>query len=375
METLIGQDFKECMDECIATKKKETELQGKKLIQENIGKPWGVRFNLEIYPKIEIYEISVRDESEEVVIVNYPPLPPVVEFNPLEGVGNKIQIFFQEQIQNVPALVNYITETNPSKTHQLLYKRTEKEFVEENPEWKGWFYWMGPVLYFQSQGDIEKITSYRLDRKPDISSVKQAYEDLLENGITTEVQYGELQTGYIDSIKTNVKYYYIFLSQDVYGLNSYPSIIYEVELVEDSGFIYPVINIFDIEETLKAEEKKKQVFKKDFTQYLRIEPSFIQKIVGFNSGETTGYGGLNAKKGDFYVGNIDNWYERLWCDDTISFNTDEDFPKIKVRIRSKKTKKAFDLNLKYILKIKQLKDKEELDKLSPNAKFVKKVTK
>ena len=95
---------------------------------------------------------------------------------------------------------------------------------------------------------------------------------------------------------------------------------------------------------------------------MRIEPAFTQKIVEY----------LN-KTGDFIVG-----YEKTSA--TRNLYSPEiwhaiDYPKIKVRIRSKKTKRAFDLNLKYLLKIEELKDKLELDRLSPNAKFVKKVTK
>ena len=360
-----GFNFQDCLAQCIQEAKAEEALKGEQLIKKNFGKPKGVRFNLEVFPKSKFYEIPVIEESVESVIINYPPLAPVVEFNPLEGVGNKMQIFFQEQIQGVPGLEEFIVKTNSDKVHQLLYKRSEKYFNEE--DWSDEAMAMGLFgtkhLYYQSQGDLTKITTYRLDRKPTGTTKQQNYEDMLENGVVTEVQYDRLQTGFNDSIKTNVKYYYTFVTQDVYGLNSYPSVIYEVELVEDSGFIYPVIDLFDLDVILQAEEKKRQVLKKEFSQYLRIEPSFIQKIVEYSPGE-----------GDLMVGPLDG-STQLYSNDTYLDNSSTDYPRIKVRIRSKKTKRAFDLNLKYIFKKEELKDKLELDKLSPNAKFVKKVTK
>jgi len=366
--------------------------------------PRAVEFNIHSRAKRRIYEVPleigfknvgasqealqkvIKPGSEKVVAsamtmtMNFPPIPPIVEFNPLEGTADKVKIFFQEGMQGVPELRPYFTQTNDPKVAAGLVVKTLVYWLQLDKTTEGYTSQalMGgqlvlpitkspPEVYFQSQGDIGKIIAFRLDRRPSGETKEEIYEDLITNGIQTELQFDKFQTGYADSIRSNVKYYYTFLSQDLYGLNSHPSIIYELEMVEDSGFVYPVINHFDVDVVLKMEEKKE--FKKDFSQYLRIEPSFAQKIV--NNLDTTQNQvdiGLSSDK-------------RLYVDiGPLNANAgangdDRYYPKIKVRVRSKKTKRAFDLNLKYILNIQGVKDEKELKKLSPNAKIVKKVSK
>ena len=336
----------------------------------------GVKFNLNVLPQRRIFEVPMLGESVKSAIVNWPPVPPVVEFNPLEGAGDKIQIFFQEGVAGRPTIRPYITSTNPV-FHSLLMDKSHEYWLDDYSAEAG----LGPEnaplksnrLYYQSQGDLKRIVAYRLDRKPFGTTKKEIYDDLIENGTITAIEFGDLQTGYVDSTKTNIKYYYTFISQDVFGLNSYPSIIYEAELVEDSGFVYPVINHFDVDIILKMEEKKE--FKKNFSQYLRIEPSFIQKIAEYKPG----FMFLKWRLGP-PVDDLGKKISSLYTDlggagPGMPANAQDEYPKIKVRIRSKKTKRAFDLNLKYMLNIKEVKDEKELKKLSPRAKEVKKVTK
>jgi len=338
----------------------------------------GVVFQLDVTPSRRIFEVPLLEKSTTSALINWPPIPPTIEFNPLEQVGNKLKIFFQEGIQGVPILKPFITNTN-GKQLDLLEHASDDFYKSLYPNASG------PIpgddvpsdvqqLYYKSQGDLKKITAYRLDRNPTGLTQKEIYEDLLESGIVTEVQFDKQQTGYTDPIKTNIKYYYTFISQDIYGLNSYPSIIYEVEMVEDSGFIYPVMGVLDVDALVKAQQKKKQL-KKGFSQYLRIEPSFIQKLVKYIPALESWIIGIGAG-----AGTPKDPKKRLYTDVGgagigASANTLYEYPKIKVRVRSKKTKRAFDLNLKYILNIKEVKDEEELRQLSPSAKVVKKVTK
>ena len=388
-----------------------------------------IEFGWWTVPQRRIVEVPLAPASIRSVVINWPPLAPNVKFSPLEGVDNHIDIFFNETVMGEPQLFPTIYDNNTGavvdKLKQLAryeawYNPNDlaaafnriantdqygnavrdalaaqgfpdtmaqaKSAIDELkdldiPKLFSSFKWLSEIeypqtdnarlaklfldtalevaMYHQSQGDLKIVRAFRLDRKP------ESYADLIENGLITDLQYEKQQRSYRDNIEPNTKYYYTFISQDISGLYSPPCEIYEVELVEDSGFIYPVINVPELSELFVQKQKPK--LKKDFSQYLKIEPSIKQKIVtlldkppfrrlGPAKSEETVYTAANVKDLEL-VGasgiDVDN------------------YPIIKVRVRSKKTKRAFDLNIKYIVKL--VDGEEKRKKLSPNAKLIKRV--
>ena len=140
------------------------------------------------------------------------------------------------------------------------------------------------------------------------------------------------RTAFIDKLESNVKYYYVFRTVDLHQNISNPSYLYEVEMVENSGVSYPLINVVDFA------EPPKDLNSRFFNRYMKIEPALPQKIVneeksvilpnGNNIGVNTPMLGLRE--------------ETVWNQ-----------KKFKFRIKSVNTGKAIDLNIRFKTNYKQ----------------------
>ena len=128
-----------------------------------------------------------------------------------------------------------------------------------------------------------------------------------------------------DTISPRKKYYYLIRTLTNFGIHSNPTKIYELELIQDSDETYLNYVEFKFEETENISKNK--VFKK----FLQIKPSLPQLALKNNQitdlSSTDNYG-------DSIVG------------------TDADLiwgRKFKIRVKSKKTGKLFDLNVTFNL--------------------------
>jgi len=144
---------------------------------------------------------------------------------------------------------------------------------------------------------------------------------------------------YIDDINPNKKYYYMFRSVDVHGNVSNPSPVYEVELVNDAGFVYPLIKIIHMDLTESYEAEKIKTPLKSMKKYIEIIPSFAQ--------------------GSIDVDLSDNQNITMGTEDTSLWEYDGKNNKLfKIRITSRSTGKKIDLNVKFSHKHTKLVDEE-----------------
>lgn len=123
------------------------------------------------------------------------------------------------------------------------------------------------------------------------------------------------------AIEPNTKYYFYIKATSVTGLESYPSPVYQVELVDDGGTVFPLI------EVVNFDEKEKRPETLSFSDRFRIEPALLQQAPN-PSTDDVGY--LTPV---------------VWSD------YDETKPRFKVRLTSKKTGKKVDFNIIYRKKI------------------------
>ena len=140
---------------------------------------------------------------------------------------------------------------------------------------------------------------------------------------------GGTSTSFRPDITPNKKYYYTFRSVDIHGNISFPSKIYEVELVDDSGAIYLVTSIYEFPEP-------KKVTKKDVRKFMNIIPSSTQTV--FESPQDGSFINFKPAMGPLFEG-----AERY-----------------KFRLTSKKSGKKLDINVK----VKLTKRKTEEEKTS-----------
>ena len=78
---------------------------------------------------------------------------------------------------------------------------------------------------------------------------------------------------FIDTISSNIEYYYCFRTIDKHDYFSIPSPIYRVQMVDNNGMIYPLIQVYDLPPpNIRGTEKT-------LRRYLQIAPALGQKII------------------------------------------------------------------------------------------------
>jgi hypothetical protein len=174
------------------------------------------------------------------------------------------------------------------------------------------------------------IQIYRLSSRPTSLSdfdgnllieIDLAMEDNSQLSYTT--------ANYHDTINTNQKYYYLFRILNQQRNLSNLSEIYEAELINDGGYLYPIFNVihhYEIEE---------EVFNNPITSFkklFQLQPNMNQLELITS----------DLDYGDSALSQIDN-LSIGDVDDSIWEKT------FKIRLTSKKTGKKIDLNITYNL--------------------------
>ena len=183
----------------------------------------------------------------------------------------------------------------------------------------------GEALLFGSDDSIISFQVYRLDTPPttyrDFAGQRRyTLETITPSGrsITT--------ASTLDNVKPNVAYYYCFRTVDKNGFVSVPSPIVKVQMVDDNGRVYPIVEPYDLPstDTRKAE--------RTFRRYLEIDTSLESKrLNGIEVESATSAGSpLLPPAGVSLSGSV-------WAENTT----------FKVRVISKDTGRKIDLNLNF----------------------------
>jgi hypothetical protein len=149
--------------------------------------------------------------------------------------------------------------------------------------------------------------------------------------------------GYDDDIKPNTKYYYTFRTIDYHGSLSIPSPIYQVEIVDDNGRMYPIIDAFYLNNSpARSAETTAPV-----RRYLQISPTLSQTTVN----ETE----LEAREGTLSpidapgIGLLGVLNDGVWSRPVADAGDPSTAQKtFKIRLTSKQTGKKIDLNVQFI---------------------------
>ena len=177
---------------------------------------------------------------------------------------------------------------------------------------------------------------YRIEKKP-INYDSFRNDGAISKSTKTVID-AEEASAYIDKIEQNKKYYYMFRAIDVHNNPSNPSPIYEVEMVENSGVVYPVISIYEPDPEMLG------IKSKSFKRYLKIEPDSMQGILNLDESMQVNEQGvqaqsaLNLKKAPTLGIKEQSVFSDINSTNPIKF---------KFRIKSKHTGKILDLNVAF----------------------------
>ena len=268
-----------------------------------------------MYPTFHLKKVPYYTEVG-VKILDFPPLPPNVNFDPYYNVKNVLLITLENQTGDMQDIPVNILPNDSSVFNQI--RMTQKKHIKL-PNGNLVY----PKLRFKSDDFPAAYQVFRIrGQKP------QSYADFgnaLYQTLNTSIR-----TALNDTLENNVKYYYIFRAIDPNGHISNPSPVYEVEMVENSGVSYPIIN------TVSLGMKTKESETRSFNRYIKIDAAYLQKVVnevesGINdSGVNTG---MTPILGVQTSNDLD---ETVWNQ-----------KKFKFRIKSKNTCRAIDFNVKF----------------------------
>ena len=270
-----------------------------------------------LYPKAKIFDTPYFEE-QYVKILDKPPITPIVNFYPMRDSKNNLLITFENQTgdyEDVPSPIlsaDNQTFLNMRFAQKRQWKNSQGAYII-------------PELRFKSDDFASQYQVFR------IAGEKPASPSDFENSLYQVINTRE-RTAFVDILQPNVKYYYIFRTVDLNFNLSNPTYLYEVEMVENSGAVYPLINIVDYA-TPPADFPSR-----NFNRYMKIEPSLPQKIVNENKSGIGPTGvGIGAQKPILGLREESVWNQK----------------KFKFRIKSVNTGKAIDLNVSFKTKHKE----------------------
>ena len=303
-------------------------------------------FDVICEPDVKLVEMPYYKKA--VVVNDAASTAPEVDIIPLRGQDNQIKINFYPSSVGVelePLFIN--SENSELEKYDRIRKSQDRDlltmefaelgllktmgvqFMEEMPATFPPVAYVEPKLMFQSDDFATHYEIYRFDEPP--TTALEIQNNLL---LTVDALHS---SSYTDTIEQNKKYYYMFRSIDAHGNPSYPSPFYQVEMVENSGAVYPVISIYN------PEPEEVGLKRKSFKNRLKIDAAAMQSVFdtensGFNDFTVAG-GGPSHK---IVLGKKS---KKLFSEaDSTSHK------KFKFRVKSRHTGKIIDLNVVFKLR-------------------------
>jgi len=278
--------------------------------------------NIDHAPSVKIYEcpyyttglIQARDHA--------PSLP---EVNVVPYRGNNRDILF---LLNSPAL-SYSMEP-------IVIEPSDDEIFNElrNAHNRP----TGPLVFKADDRNI-RYQVYRTTQRP---SSYSDFSGRLLTTVSSELEESKLSTGAAlkDQLQSNTKYYYTFRAVDGHHQVSNPTAVYEIELVDEDGRIFPIIKTIEFEGALPT-------LTKPLKKYLSIAPALSQRMFNAEQIPTTGSAGDPEYQLEHRVLGVES--DSIWAPSSQSGPVcDRTSTKTyKIRVTSKSTGKKLDLNIKF----------------------------
>ena len=210
------------------------------------------RIDIENLPEANLLEVELLSTNRTVL--DTPPLSPEILFVPYFGVDNKIGLFLNGRTGEEKLEIINILPSDENITS--LYTKDLKN----------------KVLY-KSDDIAKRFEIMKLDKKPN------SYEDFSKGyikSIDTDIDPASIQSAssatFIDSIEPNKKYYYCFRAIDVHEKISNPSQIFEVEMINEKGMIFPIIKNYEFEKPAYSSTK-------EIRRFIKIKPASQHAIL------------------------------------------------------------------------------------------------
>ena len=271
-------------------------------------------FKADIYlqstPSVKIAEVPFFSSVGK--IIDDPPIFPNVDMIPYRGVKDKI-------------LINLSPTVGEYKLQPVVFNNAEQLIVNDIRKTKDLF--PDEPITFTTDDYVSRYEIYRMETPPEKI---EDFSQNLRNVLTVSASgRGVSSASFVDDIEPNKEYYYTFRTIDIHGKVSNPSAIYRLIMVENSGAVYPLLEVYEIKQ-----EKPKEA-SKSLKKLLNIKPRLSQTII--NQALSSLGNGASVKD----VTNI-----VLGVEEKSLFGK-----RFKIRLTSKHTGKQIDLNVRFNVEV------------------------
>jgi len=209
------------------------------------------------FPSIQIVEVPYIT-TNATTVHDLPPMYPHVNFYPVRFKPNKIKILLNQNNFRYSAVPTVIQASDS----QIFADIRESQGSVPGT----------PIVFGADDTEIQ-FQIFRID-----GPAPETYSDFankLLHTLDTRASNNQSVTAaaMIDNIQPNINYYYCFRTIDKGGWISNPTPVLRVQLVDDNGRMYPIIEPYDLEllNPLKTE--------KPFKKYLEIGASVAEQVV------------------------------------------------------------------------------------------------
>ena len=251
----------------------------------------------------------------DVDIISYIDVPDRIMINLKPNVGDRWRvpvIIDPEEQDYIDSLPGTIKKTEVTQKNNQIIRTLKVRYKSDDPN--------------------KKYKVYRIEERP------YSYSDFAGTGAIVEPVGKETSASVLDKIVPNKKYYYVFRTIDLHDHLSYPSPVYEIEMVDDHGSIYLLTRVIDFKVDLA------KTYTKPFKKYLFIGATETQSTMDLENSQ--GFKDATGKITDT-ANNI--VLPKLGTDKTLLWNK-----KYKLRLTSKKTGRKIDVNFKFAQDHKKL---------------------
>jgi len=218
-----------------------------------------LQFDFKQVPFINIIETPYVPRKT-VTVMDKPPLYPDVNLIPYKGTNDQLLIWLNHQVGEIKEIPVILQDGDLSQFTQLVIAQDPDTSLASSL----------PPLCFRTDDPVDAFEVFRIENKP---IVGEEYESFIGRKYATIPTQNASSAAMIDRLVPNKKYYYTFRAIDNKGHVSNPTSIYEVELVENGGAIYPLINIVCV----FAERPSKPSI--PLRKYVQIKPTFTQTLI------------------------------------------------------------------------------------------------
>jgi len=249
--------------------------------------------------------------GDQSTIFDDPPMPPEVEILPYMGISNRILLSFSPDSgeRDLPPITLNEAESELIDQIRIAQDRT---FKDQNNNF------LEPYIRYKSDEFPYNYETYRTTTKPN------SYEDfgpVYRNTLA-------VNSGFVDPVAPNTKYYYMFRTIDSHGKFSNPSPIYKFEMVDDGGALYPKVSVLNPGDGFMKNKTHSQSMRK----YIQISPALAQTLLNEEaSGLADSDTAITDKDPVLGIASESIWNEK----------------RFKIRLVSRSTGRKIDLNLKF----------------------------